>query len=78
VLLGLSIILLALIRVLWWGTTSLPPWANHLSADERRLEARPEKALLTLLFVVPTTGLALLALGDDWLPHRDRHRGSML
>ncbi len=68
VLLGLSIILLALSRVLWRAATSLPPWADHLSAGERRLEARLEKALLTLLFVVPATGLALLALGDDWLP----------
>jgi cytochrome b561 len=68
VLLGLSIILLGLIRVLWRVTTSLPPWADHLSARERRLEARLEKALLSLLFVVPTTGLALLVLGDDWLP----------
>ena len=63
--LGLSIILLALIRVLWRATTSLPPWANHLSPGERRLEAWLEKELL---FVVPGTGLALLALGDDWLP----------
>jgi cytochrome b561 len=68
VLLGFSIVLLALIRVLWRTTTSLPPWAEHLSAGERRLEGRLEKALLTLLFVVPPTGLALLALGDDWLP----------
>ena len=67
-LLGLSILLLALVRVLWRATTSLPPWANHLSPGERRLEALLEKALLTLLFVVPGTGLALLALGDDWLP----------
>ena len=63
--LGLSIILLALIRVLWRATTSLPPWANHLGPGERRLEAWLEKALL---FVVPGTGLALLALCDDWLP----------
>jgi len=68
VLLGLSILLLALVRVLWRATTSLPPWANHLSPGERRLEALLENALLTLLFVVPGTGLALLALGDDWLP----------
>lgn len=68
VLLGLSIILLALIRVLWRATTSLPPWADHLSAGERWLEARMEKALLTLLLVVPPTGLAVLALGEDWLP----------
>lgn len=68
VLLGLSIILLGLIRVLWRGTTPLPPWAEHLSAGERRVEGLLERVLLTLLFVVPATGLALLALGDDWLP----------
>jgi cytochrome b561 len=68
VLLGLSIVLLALIRVLWRATTSLPPWADHLSAVEQRLEARLEKALLTLLFVVPASGVTLLALGGDWLP----------
>jgi cytochrome b561 len=68
VLLGLSIILLGLIRVLWRATTPLPPWAEHLSAGERRVEGWLERVLLTLLFVVPATGLALLALGDDWLP----------
>jgi cytochrome b561 len=68
VLLGLSIILLALMRVLWRIATPLPPWADHLSPAERRLEARLEKALLAMLFVVPVTGLALLALGGDWLP----------
>jgi cytochrome b561 len=68
VLLGLSIMGLALMRVLWRTAASLPPWADHLGPAERRLEARLEKALLTLLFVVPVTGLALLALDDDWLP----------
>jgi cytochrome b561 len=68
VLLGLSIIVLALLRVLWRTTTPLPPWADHLSEGERRLEASLEKALLTLLFVVPGTGLLLIVVGDDWLP----------
>jgi cytochrome b561 len=67
VLLGLSIMILATIRVLWRVTTPLPPWAEHLSPGERRLEAWLEKALLTLLFAVPASGLALLAAGDDWL-----------
>lgn len=68
VLLGLSLIMLGLTRVPWRATTPLPPWAEHLSAGERRGEGRLERALLTLLFVVPATGLALLALGEDWLP----------
>ena len=66
--LGLFILLLALVRLLWRRTTPLPPWAEHLSAGERRLEARLEKLLLALLFVVPATGLLLVAAGDDWLP----------
>jgi cytochrome b561 len=65
--LGLGIIL-AVVRLLWRRTTPLPPWAEHLSAGERRLEGRLEKLLLALLIVVPATGLLLVAAGDDWLP----------
>ena len=68
VLLGLLVIALALLRVLWRATTPLPPWAEALSPGERRLEGLLEKALLTLLFVVPSTGLLLVAGEDDWLP----------
>lgn len=69
VLLGLSIIFLGLLRVAWRLTTPLPPWAPYLRPGERRLEAVLEKLLLTLLFVVPVTGLVLVASGDDdWLP----------
>ncbi|HEX2286626.1 MAG TPA: cytochrome b/b6 domain-containing protein [Mycobacterium sp.] len=68
VLLGLSIIVLALIRILWRTVTPLPPWAGHLTPGERRLQAGLENALLTLLLVVPLTGLLLLAAGIDWLP----------
>ena len=50
------------------NVTPLPPWADHLSEGERRLEASLEKALLTLLFIVPGTGLLLIVVGDDWLP----------
>jgi cytochrome b561 len=67
VLLGLSIMLLGLLRVVWRGTTPLPPWADHLSHGERRLEASLEKALFTMLFVVPATGLLLIAVGIEWL-----------
>ena len=45
----------------------LPPWAEHLAPRERRLEALLEKALLSLLLVVPASGLVLFAPGDDWL-----------
>ena len=67
VLLGLSILTLGVLRVLWRATTPLPPWAPYLRPGERRLEATLEKMLLTLLFVVPASGLLLIATGDDWL-----------
>ncbi|MCT7661472.1 cytochrome b [Mycobacterium deserti] len=67
VLLGVSIMLLGILRVLWRSSTPLPPWAEHLSAGERRWEGLLEKALLTSLLVVPATGLLLLAVGNDWL-----------
>jgi cytochrome b561 len=68
VLLGLGIIALALVRVIWRKTTPLPPWAEHLGAGERRLEAALEKLMLAMLFVVPATGLLLIAGSDDLLP----------
>jgi cytochrome b561 len=66
--LGLLILVPATLRLLWRRTTPLPPWAEHLSPGERRLEGRLETVLLTLLFVVPTSGLLLVVAGDDWLP----------
>jgi cytochrome b561 len=67
VVLGLSILLLGVIRVGWRTATPLPPWADHLGPGERRFEARLEKILLTLLFVVPASGLALITSGGHWL-----------
>jgi cytochrome b561 len=67
--LGLLIVLLAVLRVAWRRVSGLPPWAESLTSRERRLVTATERVLLTLLFVVPLTGLALV-LGDDdllWL-----------
>ena len=60
VVLGLLIIAVAAVRVLWRATTPLPPWAQALSAGERKLEAVLEKVLLALLFLVPASGLVLV------------------
>ncbi len=68
VVLGLSIIGLALTRILWRRTTPLPPWAEHLRPGERTLQHWLEKLLLTMLIVTPATGLLLMAGEDDWLP----------
>jgi len=67
VLLGLLILALGLTRVIWRRTTPLPPWAPALGAAERTLESWLEKALLLLLFVIPGTGLLLVAGEEDWL-----------
>ncbi len=68
-LLGLSILTLALVRLAWRRYDGLPPWSEHLSEGERRLVHWTERALLALLFLVPLSGLVLIGTGDDgWLP----------
>lgn len=61
VLLGVLILVLAAGRVAWRAATPLPPWSPVLGPGERRLEALLEKVMLALLFVVPGTGLLLVA-----------------
>lgn len=67
VLLGVTIIVLGIVRLAWRRLTPLPPWAPTLTARERRLAHRTESALYWLTFLVPATGLALLTTGDDVL-----------
>jgi cytochrome b561 len=65
VLLGLLILALAVVRVVWRFAGSLPPWAPALSHVERTIENWLEKALILLLFVIPISGLLLVARDDD-------------
>ncbi|KUH40039.1 MULTISPECIES: cytochrome b [Streptomyces] len=65
VLLGATIVVLGAVRLARRRMTPLPPWAPTLSAAERRLAHHTETALYWLTFVVPATGLALLAADDD-------------
>jgi len=75
-LLGLSILGVAVVRPLWRRFDGFPPWAEALSEGERRLAHVTERGLMLLLFVVPLSGLLMLAAGsDDWLP---LHVGSHL
>jgi cytochrome b561 len=64
VALGLLILVLAAVRLVWRRVDGLPPWAETLSAGERRLATVTERLLLALLFVIPLSGLAVL-VGDD-------------
>jgi cytochrome b561 len=69
VVLGVTILVLATIRLVWRLTSPLPPWAPTLSPAERVLVSWTERALYLLMFVIPATGLALvLADDDDVLP----------
>lgn len=68
-LLGLAVLALGVVRPLWRRVAGLPPWSEHLSAGRRRLATWTERALMTLLVVVPLTGLVLVGTGDDaWVP----------
>lgn len=67
VVLGVFILLLAVIRVIWRKATALPPWAEGLTAVERRVAHRVEQTLYWMMFLIPITGLALVLItGEDW------------
>jgi cytochrome b561 len=69
VVLGLTILLLAVLRMTWRRIDGLPPWAQGLAPLERRLAHLTERVLLPMLVLMPLSGIAVL-LGDDdllWL-----------
>jgi cytochrome b561 len=65
VVLGATILTLAVIRLLWRLTTPLPPWAPTLSRRERVLAHWTERVLYLLMFAIPITGLWLVISDDD-------------
>lgn len=65
VLLGVTILGLTAARLYWRRRTTLPPWAEGLSALERTLAHWTERALYALLFAMPLSGLWLVLLNDD-------------
>ena len=67
VVLGVTILVLATVRLLWRWHSTLPPWAEGLSAFERTLAHWTERVLYTLLFAIPLTGLWLVLISDDAL-----------
>lgn len=67
VLLGVTILALASMRLVWRRTVGLPPWAATLSSAERRIAHWVERTLYLMMFLIPSTGLALVFLsGEDW------------
>lgn len=65
VILGGTILALAVIRLVWRVATPLPPWATTLTAGERTLAHWTERALYVLMFAIPLTGLWLVIADDD-------------
>ena len=65
VLLGVTILVLAGVRLAWRRHSTLPPWAEGLSPAERTLAHWTERALYALLFAIPLTGLWLVLVSDD-------------
>ena len=65
--LGLTILLLAVLRLYWRRRITLPPWAPTLSAGERTLAHWTERLLYGLLFAIPLSGLSLVFVSDDAL-----------
>lgn len=65
VVLGVTILVLTLVRVYWRRRTTLPPWAEGLSAAERVLAHWTERVLYVVLFAIPLTGLSLVFVSDE-------------
>jgi cytochrome b561 len=65
ILLGLALLVLGGLRVIWRRIAPLPPWDPRLTASDRRVAHFTERVLISLMFVVPLTGIALVAVSDD-------------
>jgi len=65
VALGLTILVLAVARVVWRRVAGLPAWAERLTPAQRRVATWTERVLLATLFAIPISGLALVVSGDD-------------
>ena len=65
VVLGVTILVLAIVRLGWRRHTTLPAWAPQLTAWQRTLAHWTERTLYALLFVIPGTGLWLVFVSDD-------------
>jgi cytochrome b561 len=65
IVLGVSILVLASIRLVWRVTTPLPPWSQLLSIRERRFVHWLERVLYVLIFAIPASGRVLVLTDDD-------------
>jgi cytochrome b561 len=66
--LGLTVLLLAVVRLVRRRVLDLPPWAETLTEAERRFAHRTEQALYLALVAMPLSGIGLLLVYDGLLP----------
>jgi cytochrome b561 len=65
--LGAIILIMAIVRFIYRQVAGLPPWAETLSASERRFAHNTELTLYVLMCLIPLTGFALvLVSGENW------------
>jgi cytochrome b561 len=61
--LGLSVIVLTLVRIGWrWGHPP-PPWPAHMTPLERRIAGGVHRLFYLLMLVLPLTGWAMVSTG---------------
>jgi cytochrome b561 len=65
VALGVTLLVVAAVRLYWRRRTGLPPWADQLSPTERTVAHWTERVLYALLFAIPLTGLWLVLVSDE-------------
>lgn len=61
--LGISVLILAIIRLINRKLTTLPPFLPTMSARERRMVTATEKLLYMLMIVMPLIGWGMLSAG---------------
>lgn len=60
---GLSLLLLATVRIAWRRTVALPDWPASLTDVDRAIAHRLESALYWLMFLMPITGYLFVMAG---------------
>ena len=66
IVLGVTILLVVLVRVIWRRRVGLPPWDPSLSNGEQRFATWTERLLLASVALMAASGLLVLT-EDDWL-----------
>lgn len=66
IVLGVTILLVVLVRVVWRRGVGLPPWDPSLSKGEQRFATWTERLLLASVALMAASGLLVLT-EDDWL-----------